>query len=182
MFAARRLQELSARDLDALISVMLTEPTSNGRPRGPRTVALTMSVLRHTLRDAARRGLVTRNEAELVESPRQRRTEQNTWTLAELRTFLVSVENDRLRAVWLLSARGLRRGEVLGLKSAVNLSTRQTLDVLETRVLVTGSSVVVSEPKTARGRRTLPLDEDLAEALRKLKALQADEAALAGQG
>ena len=55
---------------------------------------------------------------------------------------------------------GLRRGEVLGLRwHDVSLEPPvPQLRIRQTRVIVAGKDVVVSEPKTTRGRRTLPLD------------------------
>jgi integrase len=80
------------------------------------------------------------------------------WTAAELRAFLATVEGDRLYALWLLAAStGMRRGELLGLQwPDVDLGRAR---VAVRRSLVTvGHEVIVSEPKTAKGRRSVALD------------------------
>ena len=72
--------------------------------------------------------------------------------------FLAAVEDDRLYALWLLAAStGMRRGELLGLQwPDVDLGRAR---VAVRRSLVTvGHKVIVSEPKTAKGRRSVALD------------------------
>ena len=63
-----------------------------------------------------------------------------------------------------LSLYGLRRGEVLGLRwSDIDLRAR-TLTVNKARVLVE-YRVRIEEPRSRNGKRTLPLDAELAAAL-----------------
>jgi Phage integrase family len=104
-----------------------------------------------------------------------------TWTEGQAAAFLEAVADDRLSAAWQLSLYGLRRGEVLGLCwSDVDLQAK-TLIIRRARVEVTGSGGVEVGPKTERGKRTLPLDDALASALRSLKARQARERLEAGE-
>ena len=73
----------------------------------------------------------------------------------------------------------MRRGEVDGLRwDAVDLDAG-TVTIGLARVLVYGK-VVVKPPKSERGYRTLPLDGELAAALRALRKLQAAERLAAG--
>jgi integrase len=69
------------------------------------------------------------------------------------------VENDRLYALWVvLVATGMRRGEALGLRwSDVDLRAA-TIAIRRARVVVDGWHVAETEPKTAKGRRIVPLD------------------------
>jgi integrase len=116
------------------------------------------ATIRRALADATRWGLVPRNVALLASPPCPGRTELQVWTAADLRSFLVHVQGDRLYAPWLLAAStGMRRGEVLGLQwPDVDLGRGR---VRVRRSLVTvGHQVVVSEPKTAKGRRSVALD------------------------
>lgn len=97
------------------------------------------------------------------------------WAAAELRAFLAAVEGDRLYAVWLLAAStGMRRGEVLGLQwPDVDLARAR---VAVRRSLVTvGHQVVVSEPKTAKGRRSVALDPATVAGLKAWRKQQAAE-------
>ena len=74
----------------------------------------------------------------------------------------------------LLAMSGMRRGEVLGLKwedidfEAGRLSVRRSLIPL-------GGDVIVSEPKTARGRRPIALDAETVEVLKAQAAHQLAE-------
>jgi integrase len=116
-----------------------------------------------------------------VEHPSQTKHEMSTWTAEQSAAFLEAVAADGLSAAFMLSLYGLRRGEVLGLRwSDVDLDAK-TLTIRKTRVLVAGAGVVEGEPKTERGRRTLPLDDSLAASLRSLKARQARDRLAAGE-
>jgi integrase len=76
-------------------------------------------------------------------------------------------------------SRGLRRGEVCGLRwSDVHLDAGR-LSIVQTHVVVS-QKVVVSEPKTAAGRRSVPLDAELVRILRAHRARQIEERLLAG--
>ena len=87
-------------------------------------------------------------------------------------------------ACWRLSLYGLRRAEVCGLRwSDIDMAAR-TLTVSSTRVVVyapgEGQVIDVKDPKSRRGARTLPLDDDLVTALKAMKARQAAERLAAG--
>jgi integrase len=95
-----------------------------------------------------------------------------TWTPEELRSFLEDVANDPYYAAWVLAAStGMRRGEVLGLRwqdidfDRRRLAIRQTIISIDYRV-------EISEPKTARGRRSVALDSGTVTALRAHRATQ----------
>jgi integrase len=96
-------------------------------------------------------------------------------TPGQLRSFLEHVRDDRLNAAWLLAATtGMRRGEILGLRwSDLDLDAGRVA-VRRPRILV-DYQVQVSEPKTAKGRRSLALDPVTVAALRAHRARQAEE-------
>jgi integrase len=77
-------------------------------------------VLRRALTDAARRGIITRNPAELAHEPKRRplaRTEQRASNAQQLKEFLDLAANHRLFATfWLAANTGMRREELLGLR------------------------------------------------------------------
>jgi integrase len=140
-----------------------------------------LMLLGSVLEDAVRQGTVSRNVAKMVERPEHRKHETKTWTEGQAAAFLEAVEDDRLSGAWQLSLYGLRRGEVLGLCwSDVDFQAK-TITIQRARVEVTGSGVVEVGPKTERGKRTLPMDDALAAALRSLKAQQAREHLEAGE-
>jgi integrase len=103
-----------------------------------------------------------------------------SWSVEEARAFLPSTTNDRMAVAWaLLLTRGLRRGEVCGLRwKAINLD-KNFLTIASTRVVVDGVAME-STPKTAAGRRSVPLDTNLVGLLRKHKVVQSQEKLAAG--
>jgi integrase len=122
-----------------------------------------------------RRGYVARNVAAAVDLPKGMAPEMHVWSPEQLRAFLDHARRDRLYAAWLLFATtGMRRGEVAGLRwpdvdlEAGRVSPRRP------RVVV-NYEVHVSEPKTAKGRRSMALDPATVAALRQHRARQAEE-------
>jgi integrase len=120
-------------------------------------------------------GHVARNVAASADLPKGMTPEMHVWSPEQLRAFLDHARDDRLYAAWLLFATtGMRRGEVAGLRwpdvdlDAGRISPRRP------RVVV-NYEVHVSEPKTAKGRRSLALDPATVAALRQHRARQAKE-------
>jgi integrase len=93
----------------------------------------------------------------------------------QLRALLAHVRADSLYAAWMLFATtGMRRGEVAGLRWAdVDLDTGRA-SPRRPRVVV-NYDVVVSEPKTAKGRRSLALDPATVAALREHRTRQVEQ-------
>ncbi len=153
-----RLQDLRPLDIEELYSSLLTDGHRYGGGLAPKTVRNVHIALRRSLADAERFGLVQRNVAALVKAPSPQRKELHTWTADEVRTFLESVEGDRLAAAYrLLATTGMRRGEVLGLRwSCVDLDAGR-LQVNQSLTIVK-DELVWAPPKTARSRRSLSLD------------------------
>ncbi len=102
------------------------------------------------------------------------------WSVDQARQFVASVADDRFAACWaLMITRGLRRGELAGLRwSAVDLDNRR-LTVKVARVVVK-AKVIESLPKSGVGR-TIPLDDMLVTKLRELRATQEVEAEIAAE-
>jgi integrase len=172
---ATLLQRLTPAHLNGLYAALLAAGGRDGAPLSARTVQSVAMTVRKAIGDAARWGLVHRNVAALASPPRPRHADMRTWTAEELRRFLEHVEGDRLYAAWLLAAStGMRRGELLGLRwvdvdlDLARVAVRQTL-------VLAGRQVVVSEPKTSRGRRSIALDPRTVAALRTWRAAQAAE-------
>lgn len=186
----RRVQTLREEDIDALVDTMLTSGRKRGGKPGTglsaRTVSLTLGQLRAALNLAIRRQLVVRNVALDTRIPRAarkaeaaRRTERRPWTAEEVRTFLDAIRTDRLYAPILLSLLGLRPAEVCGLRwDQVDLGQGQ-LTVSVTRTIVDGEAFE-KDPKSAAGRRTLPIPEVAITALRDHRKRQVEEQLAAG--
>jgi integrase len=164
---AIELQRLSPAQLNAFYRVLLTEGRRNAAGGlAPKTVYYIHSILHRALRDAVRWGYVVRNVADAADPPKAKTPEMRVWSPAQLRVFLDYVRGDRLYAAWLLAATtGMRRGEILGLRwTDLDLEAGRVA-VRRPRILV-DYQVRVSEPKTAKGRRSLALDPVTVAALR----------------
>src|ERR671933_774078 len=82
-----------------------------------RTVRSTHAVLRRSLKQAKRWGMVDRNVAEDVDPPRLKRDEIRPLDREQTRRLLEVAEGDRLHAFYVVAvAAGLRPGEMLALR------------------------------------------------------------------
>ena len=169
------LSDLQPKHVQQMLDALRAGGGHGGRKLSDRSVQYAYTVLRGALEHAARHGYVLRNAAAVVQRPAARRPEMSYWTPQEAAAFLDHVEDDRLYAAWsLFLQRGPRRGEVAGLRwSDVDLDNGR-LSITHTLVMVSGR-VQVSEPKTARGRRTIPLDAGLVSVLRAHRRRQIED-------
>jgi integrase len=173
---AVELQRLTPAQLNVFYRELLTRGRRNtAGGLAPKTVRYIHSILHRALRDAVRWGFVVRNVADAADPPKPKTPEMRVWSPAQLRVFLDHVRTDRLYAAWLLAATtGMRRGEILGLRwSDLDLEAGRVA-VRRPRIVV-DYQVQVSEPKTAKGRRSLALDPATVAALRAHRARQAEE-------
>ncbi len=167
----RRLQQRKPRKGEGL------GDDTRSRALSPTTVHHVHVTLHKALKDAVKRGRLTRNPADAVDPPRPPRPGEHTgalktWTSEQLAAFLTVTRRDRVYPVWhLLAMTGMRRGEALGLRwedvdlEEARLSVRRAL-------IAVGYKVHISEPKTARGRRMVDLDAETVEVLKEQAASQ----------
>ena len=168
-----RLQALSPGHLNRLYAVLLEHGGRGRRPLAPKTVRNAHTVLHRALAAAVRWGRVARNVAALADPPKRGAREMQTWTAEELRAFLTHIQGDRLYPAWLtLATTGMRRGEVLAPRWADLDGGR--LAVRRSLVLV-GGTPAFSEPKTAKGRRSVPLPPETVAALQAYRKRQLEE-------
>jgi len=167
------LQGLTPAHLTAFYRTLLDDGRRDGRGGlAPKSVRNVHGVLHAALRDAVRWGYLPRNVATAADLPKGMTPEMHVWSPDQLRAFLEHLRGDPLYAAWLLLATtGMRRGEIAGLRwvdvdlDAGRVSPRRP------RVVV-NYKVVVSEPKTAKGRRSLALDPATVAALREHRTRQ----------
>ncbi|MBS4729699.1 site-specific integrase [Mycobacterium sp. SM1] len=181
-FGAIRLDKLKPSDVEALVLAMRAKtkpPRTEGedvrRALSDSTIRQTYTVLRAGLDGAVRDGLLAKNPAAAVKRPGVARTEARHLDPDAAAAVLKHAAESRYHmALVLIAATGLRRGEVLALTW-----DRVDLDAGLLKVAATigriGGQLVVSEPKTARSRRTVPLAPAVVELLRAHKTAQADE-------
>jgi integrase len=170
-----RLEKLTPNDLRALLRDKSKELSERGRPLSARTVQYIHAVLRRAFEQARRDELIDRNVASLVSAPRGKRKEVEPLDPDEARKLLDAARDNRLYALYAVAvALGLRRGEALALRwEDIDFDAR-TLRVSGSLQRINGE-LVVSEPKTARSRRTIPLPNVCVEALIRHRANQAKE-------
>jgi integrase len=126
----------------------------------PATVGLVLRLASAVLRSAVRNRLIAFNPAEDVRVPRIRRsdTDERIISRPDLRGRLLPEVPDRYRGVVATAAgAGLRWGEVVGLRAdAIDLE-RARLSVIRTVTEVAGRISFKPFPKSAAGRRVVPL-------------------------
>lgn len=196
----RRAQSVTEQDIDQLVDWMLTEGRKRGGKPGTglsaRTVSLTLGQLRAALNLGVRRQLLVRNVALDTKVPRsarkaaaEKRAQRAPWTAEETQRFLAAIAGDRLYAPVLLAAMGLRPAETCGLpwaevgleddpKAVPPVFPQVRVEI--TRTLVDGVAVEKG-PKSAAGKRTLPLPDVATLALKAFRKRQAAEKLAAGE-
>jgi integrase len=200
-YGALPLQLLDAPHLESLKGRMLSGEARRigkpGTPMSPRAVNLMLTVVGLGLKAAMKRGLVVRNVAEVVDrvgADPNAGAGRGDWQTGDAKRFLHSVAQHRLRAAFVLSLLGLRRGEVTGLRwDDIDLTGdlaearwlpkgTPSIAIVNNRVAVAGD-VFEGTPK-GKGRRDapyLPIPTVLVDALKATKARQAAERLAAGE-
>jgi integrase len=175
------LQGLTPAHLTAFYRALLDDGRRDGSGGlAPKSVRNVHGVLHAALRDAVRWGYLLRNVAGAADLPKDMTPEMHVWSPGQLRAFLAQVRHEPLYAAWLLfTTTGMRRGEVAGLRWAdVDLDAGR-VSPRRPRVVV-NYEVVISEPKTAKGRRSLALDPATVAALRDHRRRQLEERLVVG--
>lgn len=168
------LDRLRKTHIDGLIVTLRRQGLSDS------TVRQVYTVLRAALDDAVGDGLIARNPCVLVKRPRVQHTEARHLDAATVATVLNAAVGLRYHPVlMLIAATGLGRGEALALHwEHVNLGDG-ALKVTATLSRV-GDQLVITEPKSLRSRRTVPLSPAVVSMLKAHKAAQAAERLHAG--
>jgi integrase len=134
--------------------------------------AATYTVLRSALDGAVRDGLLARNVAIAVPRPGLPRREARHLTADEVARVLDAAKSSRYYpAVVLRAATGLRRGELMALKWRDVDLTAGTLTIGSTISRIDGE-LTISEPKSDRSRRVVPLPDALVTMLRAHRTAQ----------
>jgi integrase len=181
----RKLQSITRADIDALVDWMLTAGRKRGgrpgTPLSPRSVQLTLVAFQKACDDAIDERMISINPCRKVKRPKQTSSEHDLWSDDETARFEGVAAQDRLHPVITLQCLGLRPEEVCGLRWRRDVSTSsRELSIRAARTLVDGK-VTEKPPKTAAGRRTLPLDDALVASLKAFRRLQAKEKLAAGE-
>src|SRR3954451_10261509 len=147
----------------------------------PASVVQAHRVLSRALKVAMQRGKVARNVCTLVDAPSVHREEVRPLSGQDARRVLEAAAGRRNAARWSVAlALGLRQGEALGLAwDAVDLDAG-TLTVRQALQRQPGHGLVIVQPKSRAGRRTIALPGPLRDALRAHRTAQLAERMAAG--
>src|ERR1700687_634870 len=146
-----------------------------------RTVRHAHGALRCALGQAVKWRMLVVNPATAVDLPQVRKKEMYALSPEDAGQFLKHATDDRLGAMFALAlTTGMRPGEYMGLKwSDVDLD--KGVVVVQRALIVTGDGGSrFAEPKTNRGRRTIPLPPSVTRMLVEHKCKQAAEKLKAG--
>ncbi len=174
-----KLQKLSGSQVNALYAKLAETGRKNGKTGlSPMTIHHVHACLHKACKDAVRWGHISRNPLDAADPPRKKSDgtkEMRTWTKEQVKAFLGAMQDERLCSLWhTIAMTGMRRGESIGLRwsdvdlEGGRLSVRRAL-------IPNGREVIVSEPKTVKGRRVIALDPGTVEVLKAQAARQLDE-------
>ena len=174
------LSKLKPLHIQSYYTQALRAGRGDRKPLSPATVLKHHHVIHRSLRQAVRWQLLARNPAEAVEPPKAVRKEMLALDSGQTAALLAAADGDRLYVpILLATSTGVRRGEMLGLRwadadlDAGTITVRQTIEE-------TATGIAFKAPKTAKGRRTLPIGDCLVAALKRHRDQQERFSAGAG--
>jgi integrase len=174
--------KLGAQPLDRLkpSHVEAWKVELKGRGLSDSTIRSAFNALKAILDTAVRDEALARNVATSVTRPKATRYEAAFLTPEEVRRLLEAASATRHAALFaFLVNTALRRGEALALRwSDVNLDAR-VLRVRGTLARFDGT-LIVTEPKTTKSRRSVPLSAAVERVLREVRTIQAADRLRAG--
>ena len=141
-----------------------------GKGLADSTVKRIFSIVNTSLYDAEKMELITKNYAGIVEKPKVLRKDITVWSVEETTKFLNVVRVDRLYIAFHLAiATGMRQGEILGLRWQDVDYDNGVLCVRQT--LSHDGKLLMSGAKTASSIRTIAIDPQTVEALKKQRRI-----------
>lgn len=155
--------DISVRDIEGVVRAQ----QKSGRSK--RTISLGLQQTRCVFVRAMRDGVIMRNVADGVAAVDRPPKLRSALSLEEFRHVSNYAAQHRMAAAWALTLLGLRRSEVVGLKW-------QDLDLisqpaqLTIRAGRTENRGDLTPPKTLKGYRTLPVPDELEQALRRWRS------------
>lgn len=150
-----------------------------------RMAELTHVTLHAALQQALKNDLISRNVSEAATLPKKVKKEPRVLTTEEQQKFTEAFKGNRLEAAFTLDLfTGLRRGELLGLRwkdidfKNKLIKVNQTLcrvKNFDDTVIKTKTKLVFDTPKTEKGKRVIPLLDEVIEALKSHRTRQKTE-------
>lgn len=126
---------------------------------GPRTIRLAHSVLHNALDSLVARGELPANPAKGVALPKLQRAEVASLTVDQARALIQGIKGTQYEALWsLMLNTGMRPAEALALRWK---DIHDGIVFVDRSLSFTSAGPQIEKPKTAAGRRKIPLTEDV---------------------
>lgn len=173
----RQLAKLTPLDIQGLYAAMQSEGASKRKPKGlsARTVRYCHAVLRSALGQAVKWGMIQSNPAELVDLPRQERREYVVLTKEQAAQFLSYVRGKKYGIAFELAlSTGMRPEEYLGLRWR-DVDLKKGSVTIQKVLTYTKKPWKLTDPKTTKSRRTIPLPASTVAALKAHRVAQAKD-------
>jgi integrase len=162
-----RLQKLSPQQIQALYAQKLKEGLT------ATSVNVLHAILHKAFDHAVRLNLLPRNLCDVVSPPRAEEHEIHPLALEQAQQLLTAAKGHHLEALFVLAlVTGMRRGELLALKWRDVNFAESTLQVRRAFIEVSGKGIIETEPKTAKGRRSIQLPPLAIDALKSHRTKQ----------
>ena len=131
------------------------------------------TLLHRAFKQACQWGVMSRNPADMVSPPANRRLEMHTLTEVQVNEVLAKATTDTYHCLFYLDMQtGLRRGELLALRwTDIDLDFAE-MSVTRSAVQCPGGKVIYKAPKTKKSRRTVALSPQTCIVLRQYLANQ----------
>lgn len=157
------LADLNALVIENFLSAIETKGMSESSNKN------IFKVINKSLSDAERKQIILRNPAALVSKPKVSKKEMGYWTPEEAREFLKSIDNHRLKIIFVLAIHcGMRMSEILGLRfTDIDLEKRK----IHIRHILTFKRELQVGTKTSAGNRSITISHLVAEEIKKRKAI-----------
>lgn len=176
----RKLTDLRRSDVQVFVDQLAKQG------RGPTTIRRILSTVQAILTGAVKDEIIPINVARGIETPTITKPSKQIWTPAEVAAFITTAREHRLGALFEVTLHAaLRRGEVCGLRwSDVDLD-RGEMTITNNRVVVGGSTVTETSPKTDASAAQVELSPAAVTALevwRLRQDLERDECGISWRG
>jgi integrase len=170
-----KMKDLRPDHIQALYNQKLDQGASE------RTVVLIHAVLHRALRQALQLGITPRNAADAAIKPKLKRKEMKTLDEIQVRSLILAAKGTRFEALFQIAVTtGLRLGEILGLKWTDLDWTSRKLQIQRQSQRLKGQGLVLSEPKTAKSRRTVMIGAATIQKMRDHQDIQHMERSFMG--
>jgi len=180
-----KLQRLSGSQVNALYAKLAESGRKDGKSGlSAMTIHHVHACLHKACKDAVRWGHLPKNPLDAADPPRKKddgAREMQTWSKEQLKAFLTAVGEERLSSLWhTIVMTGMRRGEAIGLRW-IDVDLENARLAVRRALIPISREVVVSAPKTAKGRRVIALDPGTVEVLKGQAARQLGEQTQPGE-